>query len=183
MLHPGNYRKPDNNGAILRTLYFSDHCTISCIAARNVIVQQKKDNAAFCLANHCQGMSSMEAMDREMHDMQLMASGSAGREAIRADEEALDIIPCPKFGNQLTLQQGSRKNFLAAISNTTYTGGKTAHHKSNVLVMILTCLKNAIEIDHLHESAAMQLTMACFQGKALDLFMIHRCQPKGYTTF
>ena len=153
------------------------------IVARNVALQERRATAVLCLANHYQGMNSMEALDRELNDMQVMASGSVGREAMRADEEALDIIPCPKFGNNPILNQGSRKNFLAAISNTTYQGGKTAPHESNVLVMILTCLKNAIELDGLHESAAMQLTMACFRGEALDLFMIHRRQPKGYMTF
>lgn len=148
----------------------------------NAQLPAKKRAALRLLQDYC-GMENVEAIDKELQDMQLMASGHAGVEAMRADHEAMDIIPPPRFDGNKPLDQAKRKNFLAGINNATYSGGQDNIHEGNLLTMILSGLKMTIEAEKLTEEAGSQLTMACFRGKALDIFMIHRKQPKGFVTF
>lgn len=152
------------------------------VQERNDLLAERQAAAIVLLQNYS-GRDNVESIDREMNDMQLIASGHSGIEAMKADEEALDLIPVPNFGLGTALSQNMRKNFLATINNATYKGGKEGAHEGNLLTMILSGLKNVIETEGLSEEPASQLTMACFRGDALDLFMIHRRQPHGYVTF
>lgn len=152
------------------------------IVTANAALADRKERALIALRNY-RGMANVEAINQDMEDMQLMASGQSGVNAMQADSDAMDIIAPPAFGHVVALTATIRKNFLATINNATYGGTKDSIHDSNVLTMILSGLKSIIESEHLSEEAASQLGMAVFRQDALDIYMIHRKRVNGFVTF